>query len=72
MSEEAVHKLAEAATSRADVHDERLRVAEDRIRALELSDARRDGAAGGMARVVPWLALVVAVAGVVANIWSKL
>jgi hypothetical protein len=58
-----VRELAEVATRRHDG-------LEARVRALELADARRDGAASGWARAQPWLSLAVAV-GALASAWLR-
>jgi len=48
-----VRELAAVATARIDA-------LEARVRALEIADARRDGASSGWARVQPWISTLIA------------
>lgn len=68
-SDDPLRQLADAATARADAHDDRLRTQEERVRALELAEAERRGASGGFARIVPWIAILIAAASLIANLW---
>jgi hypothetical protein len=68
-TDDPVRQLADAATARADAHDERLRTAEDRVRALELAEAERRGASGGFARIVPWIAILISGGSLIATLW---
>lgn len=54
-----VRELATVATTRIDALEERLR-------ALEIADARRDGASSGWARVQPWISTAIAAAALAA------
>lgn len=67
-SDDPVRQLADAATARADAHDDRLRTQEERVRSLELAEAERRGASGGFARVVPWLAILISAAALISNL----
>jgi transglutaminase-like putative cysteine protease len=50
-----VRELARAATARADA-------LEARVRALEIADARRDGASSGWSRAQPWVSALISLA----------
>lgn len=57
----AVRDLANAATIRIDLVEERMTKTEDRVRLLELHDARSDGASGTWSKIQPWVSTVVAI-----------
>lgn len=58
---ELARQLEAAREARIDDH-------EDRLRAVEAQQARAEGAAGGFAKIVPWLALAVGIGSFVWNV----
>jgi hypothetical protein len=65
---EPLRQLAEAATSRADALEDRVRDLEVYRRGQELAEARREGAAGGVQRLAPWVAIVATAITILLNV----
>lgn len=60
-TDRAIQALADVATSRMDA-------IEERVRELELRDARREGASSGWARAQPWLSVLVSIIALAWNV----
>ena len=63
-SRSAIDRLADAATARADGHEADIAAHDTRLRTIEITLAEQRGAAGGLQRMAPWIALVISLAGI--------